>query len=66
MLLNSNGAGSASSARLGCHGGSMRPISRSDVNWGYLYRAVDAACQTVDFHLSRRRNVVALAKVFFQ
>ena len=42
----------------------MRLTSKSEARWVYLYRAVDKAGRTVDFLLSRRRDMSA-AKRFF-
>jgi transposase-like protein len=43
----------------------MRPSCGSRAQWIYLFRAVDAHGQTVDFHLSETRNREA-AKIFLQ
>jgi transposase-like protein len=37
----------------------MRLTSKSKGQWVYLYRAVDKAGRTVDFLLSRRRDMAA-------
>src|SRR5258708_9968629 len=42
----------------------MRLISRSVVSGVYLYRAVDKQGRTVDFLLSKRRDVTAAKRVF--
>jgi len=46
-------------------GESMRPVFKVRGEWTYLYRAVDKTGHTVDFRLSRTRDVAA-AKAFFQ
>src|SRR6186997_1248813 len=43
----------------------MRPTSRCAANGAYLSRAVDKAGQTVDFFLSRQRDINA-AKTFLR
>src|ERR1700680_2489646 len=61
---------SLKSAEAGTHGQSatrgawMRLTSKIKGQWVYLYRAVDKAGRTVDFLLSRRRDISA-AKRFF-
>ena len=52
-----------------CHSGRSWRVAETDVRvagqWTYLYRAIDAAGNTIDFLLSPKRDLIA-AKGFLQ